>query len=227
MNSMLGYQALPKKQKQQNKGFTIIEMLVAMTILSIVLGLFYSTWWMSVETTRKTHEIAQKYMGVRVFLNTLATELKSSFDLGYPVSDYPNFFYGSDPNNPEREKLEFWVTAPDEIEVVYTYPFYIHRVTYYFHKKDDKTIISKRVEAFDNSFPPIEGPVLEGNFDYKIEVETAVKPEDPQPTLPKKVTVTITLITLKSKNPVEIIKYPIRKVIPVYELKQPEYNESE
>ena len=208
VNSMLNYQVLSRKKKRQNKGFTLIELLVAITLLSIVLGLFYSTWWISVKTTKRTHEIAQKYMGVRSFLNTLAMELKSSFDLGY--SDYPNFYWGPDENNPERKKLEFWVTAPDEIPVIYTYPFYIHRVTYYFDEENGKKVISKRVEALDNSFPPIEGPVLEGDFNIDIEVIQGKTEEHP---LPEKVIVTIILED----------KYPIRKEISIYELKQSEY----
>jgi prepilin-type N-terminal cleavage/methylation domain-containing protein len=185
-------QNLPQllRQNKNKKAFTLIEVLVSVVILSVILTIFYSTWYIGMKATRRSHQIAQKYMGARVFLDSLAKELRSAFEFNY--MDYKNFVWIPDEN---KKRLEFWGTAPDEVPVIYTYPFPIHRYVYYIKEEDNKKVIYKRVEPVYINYPqkykPIEGPVLAGDFDFDIEPIYA--PGKIPKTLPEKVIVTLTI----------------------------------
>ena len=205
---------------KKNKSFTIIELLIALTIFSIIIILFYSLWRMNFKTSERTKEIAQIYMGARAFLDRLSKELRSSFDLRWPDPDNPQAYLPNfkwDINSNDEKQLEFWETAPDEIPIKYPYMFYIHR-TIYILKTDEedkgKKILYKKVQPLNKIdlkgkvIPIVEGPILKGDFDIDIDV---IQGKTPLP-LPEKIIVNMTI-----KN-----KYHLRKVLPVYELKQPE-----
>jgi prepilin-type N-terminal cleavage/methylation domain-containing protein len=191
---------------KRRKSFTLIEVLVAMAILGIILVIFYSTWFLGIKATRRSHEIAQKYMGARVFLNFLGKELRSSFEFDWPGKE--NFVW-----DPGKKKLEFWGTAPDEIKVIYPHPFPIHRNIYYVKEKDGEKVLYKRVEPFFSQDYPgqykiLEGPVLEGDFDFNIEpIYTHGK--IPQ-TLPDKLIISLTIKGVQK----------LQKVIYINELKK-------
>lgn len=185
--------------------FTLIEVLVAIAILSIVVVIFYSTWWLGMKTIRRSNEIAQKYMGARVFMDNLAKELRSAFEFNY--RDYQDFVWDAN-----AKRLEFWGVAPDEVPVIYTYPFPIHRYIYYIKKENAHNVIYKRVEPLYVNYPEkyeaVEGPILEGDFD--LEINPIYPPGKITTPLPERVIVTLIIEG----------KYRLEKVIYINGLKK-------
>lgn len=174
----------PPLLKRNRRGFSLLELLVAMVILSLVVALLYSTWWMGIRATKRTHEIAQKYMEARVFLNFLEKELRSAVPFSFP--GYANFEW-----DPKEKKLAFWQTTPDSPGGLREpYPFYIHRNTYYLQNEGEKKILYKEIKPlFPGKFDVAVGPALQGDFDLEIDWGKAKVP----PPLPEKVKVLLTL----------------------------------
>lgn len=194
--------------KKFSFGFTLIELLVAVAIFGILMGLFFSFWSVTMKATRGSYESAQKYMGARVFLETLARELRSAPAFNY--LHYKNFYWGPDPNDPNRMKLSFWSVTPDEIQVLVPFPFYVYRISY-FYEVDQEEEVNKIYKKITPVFPGkhniIKGVIYEGDFDFKVEVPIK-KGSLP---LPPKVIFELVLED----------KYRIKKVVYVNALKRP------
>jgi hypothetical protein len=158
-----------------------MELLVAMLILSIVLALFYSVWGMGIKFTKRSQELAQKYMEARVFINFLEKELRSAVPFNFP--GYVDFEWDAD-----KKRLAFWQTAVDVPRIVEPHPFFIHRNTYYLKEENGKNILYKEVKPlFPGDFEVLLGPALKGDIDLKIDWGK----DKIRPPLPEKVEVSI------------------------------------
>jgi len=198
--------------KKKNKGFSILEVLVAITILAIIMGFFYSFWWLSINLTQNTRQVAQKYMAARVFLDALSRELRSAPEFRY--LDYKDFYWGLDPDNPQIKVLSFWAVAPDEITVLYPYAFYVHRISYYLEGEEGNRKLYKEIKpVYPGKFKPIKGPILEGDFDFDIELPEVKVP----PPLPEKI---IIRLTIKEKIKGKECNFELRKAVFINAIKE-------
>jgi len=67
------------KSKVKNKGFTLIELIIAMLIFSIVAVAIYSTFSTGLIAWRKGEESSRSYQNARLILNKMALELRNAF----------------------------------------------------------------------------------------------------------------------------------------------------
>ncbi|MBA4392785.1 MAG: hypothetical protein C0407_04440, partial [Desulfobacca sp.] len=72
------------KKEKKPKGFTLIEMLVSLTLLGVVLGTVYQTFLSQAETYKTQAMVVQRQQGLRAGLEIIARDSRSA---GYPVSD--------------------------------------------------------------------------------------------------------------------------------------------
>jgi general secretion pathway protein J len=68
-----------KKLKLKNNGFTIIEVLVSLSILIIVLGAVYSTFFTVNRALERFNDVPLKYHEVRTALDIIRREIEGSF----------------------------------------------------------------------------------------------------------------------------------------------------
>ncbi|MFN7170496.1 MAG: prepilin-type N-terminal cleavage/methylation domain-containing protein, partial [Candidatus Omnitrophota bacterium] len=148
---------------KKNRGFSILEVLIAMVILSILIIIFYTMLWAGTKITKRSREIAEKYAGARVVLEIMAKEIRSAFPFSF--RDIPNFLL-----EPENKKLVFWNTVPDEMEVHTHYPFQFYRVNYYMTKLESgEEVLYKKIEPFPpGEYEDFSGPVFKAKFKFLV-----------------------------------------------------------
>lgn len=78
------------KQKNNFSGMTFIEILVGLTIFSVVAVSLYSTFFSSTSAWKKSEELNRLYQEARWSMDTIAKELHNSVIFSYKNS-YPNF----------------------------------------------------------------------------------------------------------------------------------------
>ncbi|MCM8778934.1 MAG: prepilin-type N-terminal cleavage/methylation domain-containing protein [Candidatus Omnitrophica bacterium] len=171
---------LSRKVSLNKTGFTLLETLVSIAIFSIIFVAIVSTIWLGLRLTSRSREIAQKYLGARVVLDSMAMELRSAFDFRFP--GYDNFKW-----DPQEKKLEFWLVASDETKYFYPRPAPVYRVIYNVREEEGRKILYKKTApVYPGNFNVMEGPVLYGDFDFAIEYPTPRQQE----TLPEKIVIT-------------------------------------
>lgn len=171
---------LSRRASLNKSGFTLLETLVSLAIFSIILVAIISTIWMGMRIASRSREIAQKYLGARVVLDSLAMELRSAFDFRFP--GYDNFIWDQ-----KEKRLEFWLVASDETKYFYPRPAPVYRVVYAVREEEGRKIIYKKTQpVYPGNFNVMEGPVIYGDFELEIEYPTPRKPES----LPEKIIIT-------------------------------------
>ncbi|MCM8765699.1 MAG: type II secretion system GspH family protein [Candidatus Omnitrophica bacterium] len=171
---------LSRRASLNKSGFTLLETLVSLAIFSIILVAIISTIWMGMRIASRSREIAQKYLGARVVLDSLAMELRSAFDFRFP--GYDNFIWDQ-----KEKRLEFWLVASDETKYFYPRPAPVYRVVYDVREEEGRKIIYKKTQpVYPGNFNVMEGPVIYGDFELEIEYPTPRKPES----LPEKIIIT-------------------------------------
>ncbi len=102
---MKGIRCLKLQQQSQttNEGFTLIEVLLAVFIASIVMTVLYASFFQIIKAKDKVEEELELYHEARVIFSKMTRDLVTAFPRGSVNSDSPNsvsdFFIGSQENN--------------------------------------------------------------------------------------------------------------------------------
>ena len=68
--------------KRYLTGFTLVELLLAMTLFSIIAVTIYSTFRSGITAWRKVEEVSSTYKDLRLVLDRISVELRNSQDMG-------------------------------------------------------------------------------------------------------------------------------------------------
>jgi general secretion pathway protein J len=102
---MKGTRFSPLQQQSQttNKGFTLIEVLLAVFIASIVLSVLYASFFQVLKAKEKVEEELELYHEARIVFSKMTKDLVTAFPRGSVNSDFSNiaspFFIGSEDGN--------------------------------------------------------------------------------------------------------------------------------
>ncbi len=119
-------------------GFTLIEVLIAVTILSIVLAAIYSTFFLSHRAIEGMDESMLKLQESRKAIDILRCELDSSY---YDGKDVNTFFKIRDRDVYGKQATQLSFTAFSTLRPG------LSRVSYYIEDKDGKLNLLKKVES--------------------------------------------------------------------------------
>ena len=153
----------------KSKSFTLIELIVAMVIISLIFLLVSSFIWLSFKVSTRSKEAALRYAGIRNVLEIITQETHSAGVFAYPP-DEPDFTVS------EGKVLSFWCIPPFCIgegdRVIYTpyenlYRAPIFKLTYESKEKDGKDILYKRIQSpFEDK--TVEFPMIRGDFEFSV-----------------------------------------------------------
>ncbi|RMF93356.1 MAG: prepilin-type N-terminal cleavage/methylation domain-containing protein [Candidatus Schekmanbacteria bacterium] len=96
--------------RKNNKAFTLLELVVAITILSIITSFIYGVYTGSVKTIDKTSAKVEMYDKARLVLDRMAYELASAAtSIDEPEPGFSSFFYGADDKTGgvDTDEIEF------------------------------------------------------------------------------------------------------------------------
>ena len=132
-----GYQEQPVKSRHSH-GFTLIEILVAVAILSVLLAAIYSTFFLSYKAIEGMDESMVKLQEARRALDILKRELDSAF---YAADDENTFFriVDRDVFGKQATRLEFTAFSLPRPGV--------SKVTYFIEEKEGKLNLFKKLES--------------------------------------------------------------------------------
>ncbi len=160
---------VPEPFSWKNKSFTLIELIVAMVIISLIFLLVSSFIWLSFKVSTRSKEAALRYAGIRNALEILTQEIHSAGVFAYPQNE-PDFTVS------EGKILSFWCIPPFCIDegdrVIYTpyenlYRAPIFKLTYESKEKDGKDILYKRIQSpFEDK--TVELPMIRGDFEFSV-----------------------------------------------------------
>jgi prepilin-type N-terminal cleavage/methylation domain-containing protein len=159
------------RRGQKGRGFTLIEVLISIAILSIVLAAIYSTFFLAHKAIDGMDESMVKLQESRRALDILKCELDSA----YVTSDEHTFFRMSDRDifGKGASQLEFTTFS--------TLRPGLSRISYYVEEKDGKLNLLKKIESpysttgEDKGFAIIEdlsGFTVEAKYDDDTWVRT-------------------------------------------------------
>ncbi len=114
-----------KKKDIVSRGFTLMEVLVSLALLTIVLGTVYSSFFSVQRATARFNDISLKYHDSRTALDIMRREIESAFILN-PRSD-----------DDKEIKLGFTITDRD---VFGKHTSLIHLTAYSFRGSDTETL---------------------------------------------------------------------------------------
>jgi len=146
----------------QKKGFTLIEILVAVTIFSVLLVAIYSTFFLSYKATEGMDESMVKLQEARRALDILKRELDSTF---YVPGDQNTFFRIADRDvyGKQATRLEFTAFSPQRPGV--------SRVIYFIEEKEGKLNLFKQVESPYRKEETEEADIIEDMESFGIEAK--------------------------------------------------------
>ena len=133
-----------------SKGFTLLEVLIAVAILSIVLTALYSTFFLSSRAMEDMDESMTKLQESRKAVDILRRELDSAY---CKDGDEKTFLkvLDKDLNGKQATQLEFTGFTPVRPG--------LSKISYYMEEKDRKRTLFKKIEsAFGRKNP--KGPTL-------------------------------------------------------------------
>ncbi len=147
------------------RGFTLLELLLALVMLTIVLGAIYSTFFLSHRAVTTVDESLLKLQECRMFIDTLSSEIDSSIYLpgntmtGMKIEDRD--IYG-------KQTSRFTFTALSPVRPG------LSQITYYIENQDNNLVLLKkmfypyRAESQQKSLAtPIE--LIEGVDSFTLE----------------------------------------------------------
>ena len=156
-----GSQGKPVKSRCSH-GFTLIEILVAVAILSILLAAIYSTFFLSYKAIEGMDESMVKLQEARRALDILKRELDSTF---YAVDDQSTFLriVDRDVYGKQATRLEFTAFSPQRPGV--------STVTYFIEDKEGKLNLFKKVESPYRKEETEEADIIEDMESFGIEAK--------------------------------------------------------
>lgn len=144
---------------KNKKAFTLIEIIVATVIVSLIFSLASSLIWMSFRISHRTKEVSLRYSGLRNVLETMASDLRTAFCFDYGELD--NFNLDS-----KEKKLSFWVALPPEV-VSSAFRLPIARVSYFSKQEGLEFRLYKTIESVFEGYRE-DLFMLKGDFDFKV-----------------------------------------------------------
>ncbi|GJM17264.1 MAG: hypothetical protein DHS20C13_25910 [Thermodesulfobacteriota bacterium] len=94
---------MQQQSQTTNEGFTLIEVLLAVFIASIVMAVLYASFFQIIKAKDKVEEELELYHEARVIFSKMTRDIVTAFPRGSVNSDSPNsvsdFFIGSQENN--------------------------------------------------------------------------------------------------------------------------------
>jgi type II secretion system protein J len=112
-----------RKRWQDTQGFTLLEVLIAISIMATILVILFGTYSAAVDRAARSRELSQIYHEARVLLQLLANDLRSSYvkesieqaqQVAHQVRVNPTTFIGEDHSDADKpaDKLTFSTTLP-------------------------------------------------------------------------------------------------------------------
>jgi general secretion pathway protein J len=130
--------SLFSNNRQANTGFTLIEVLIAVGILSVVLAAIYSTFFLSHRAVEGMDESMLKLQESRRAIDILRRELDSAF---YTGEDRNTFFKIQDRDIYGKQATQLTFTAFSPLGPG------LSRISYYIEDKNGKLNLFKKVES--------------------------------------------------------------------------------
>jgi general secretion pathway protein J len=130
--------SLFSNNRQANTGFTLIEVLIAVGILSVVLAAIYSTFFLSHRAVEGMDESMLKLQESRRAIDILRRELDSAF---YTGEDRNTFFKIQDRDIYGKQATQLTFTALSPLRPG------LSRISYYIEDKNGKLNLFKKVES--------------------------------------------------------------------------------
>lgn len=137
-------------------GFTLVEVIVAVALVSLITTLVASFLWLSFRLTSRSKEVAIRLAGIRNVLEIMEGEIRSAFKFDY---NGENFIIS------EGKSISFWMSLPCE-DVQSTYPLEVLRISYFVKTENGKSLLYKKLESPFKDLEEKEIPILEGNFNF-------------------------------------------------------------
>jgi len=146
--------SLFSNNRQANTGFTLIEVLIAVGILSVVLAAIYSTFFLSHRAVEGMDESMLKLQESRRAIDILRRELDSAF---YTGEDRNTFFKIQDRDIYGKQATQLTFTAFSPLRPG------LSRISYYIEDKNGKLNLFKKVESpYTNENNPLSSPFSKG-----------------------------------------------------------------
>jgi len=151
-----------RRIRDREQGFTLIEILVAVAILSILLAAIYSTFFLSHKAIEGMDESMVKLQEARRALDILKREIDSTF---YAVGDQNTFLriIDRDVYGKQATRLEFTAFSPQRPG--------LSSVTYFIEDKEGKLILFKKVESPYRKEETEEADIIEDMEAFSIEAK--------------------------------------------------------
>ncbi|MDP8215234.1 MAG: prepilin-type N-terminal cleavage/methylation domain-containing protein [Candidatus Euphemobacter frigidus] len=209
---MIGRRAGRVLAQERNGGFTIIEILIAITLGAVVLASVYGAYYTVMKTTRNYSRVSDIYQTARIVLDTMAKEISGAYQPLF--AEQGTKFLGKDEwyGGFENDTLNMVTTTclrgeEDEIgydsfEVSYylghgrqdgllfmkTAPYFILEAEELF-QEGEEIILAENVRALDFKYFDAEGEWVEA---WEVEEENVAE-ESEAPALPYGVRITISM----------------------------------
>ncbi len=126
------------KMAHRERGFTLMEVLIAVAILSVVLAAIYSTFFLSNKAIEGMDESMLRLQESRKALDIIRCELESSY---YGVNDASAFLKVQDRDFYGRQASQLSFTAFSTLRPG------LPRISYYVEDKDGKLNLLKKIES--------------------------------------------------------------------------------
>jgi prepilin-type N-terminal cleavage/methylation domain-containing protein len=155
---------------KNKKAFTFIELIIAVTIFSVIAVSIYSVFWAGLRTWRVTSPAIEANQALRFFFDLISRDIKSA------ISYYPEKYSDKDKVNFEGDagRISFWalVDVQGQDGVINTEPA---RVAYYLDTSDSSNgrimrNVATRKEAFKEDPEKSEelfSGIREGDFAFE------------------------------------------------------------
>jgi len=149
-------------------GFTLIEVLIAVTLLSVILAAIYSTFFLSHKAIEGMDEYMLKMQEARKALDILRCEIEAVF---YKDKDSDMLLKLEDRDIYGKQAAHLTFTAFSALRPS------LSRISYYIADQDGKLTLFKKIESYyaneNNSIsPPFNSPLSKGGYrGVKVEME--------------------------------------------------------
>jgi prepilin-type N-terminal cleavage/methylation domain-containing protein len=141
------------------RGFTLLEVLLAVAILAVVLAALYSTFFMAQKAMSGLDESLLGMHELRTALQTMETETEAAF----PEDEYPFTVKDRDIYGKQASVLSFSTFASSGPG--------LSRVSYYVEEKDGVLTLYKEISpAYGDNAEAVSAPLIEGIEAFTVEV---------------------------------------------------------